>query len=60
MSTLASRLHVQADGLARHASAVSRETTLLLVAVGVVGLHIVDDNFLQPEPGTSGGDHLAT
>ena len=31
-----------------------------LIAVGVVGLHIADDNFLQPEPGTSAGDHLAS
>jgi uncharacterized protein len=28
------------------------------VALGVIGLHIVDDNFLQPEPGTSAADHL--
>ena len=33
---------------------------MFCIAVGVVGLHIVDDNFLQPEPGTSPGDHLAS
>ena len=37
-----------------------REYRLFLLAVGLVGLHIVDDNFLQPEPGTSAGDHLAS
>ena len=30
------------------------------IAVGIVGLHIVDDNFLQPEPGTPARDHLAS
>jgi dienelactone hydrolase len=28
------------------------------VAFGVGALHVVDDNFLQPQPGTSAGDHL--
>ncbi len=60
MSTFATRLHVQAGGIARYASVVRREITVVLIAVGVVGLHIVDDNFLQPEPGTSAGDHLAS
>ena len=40
--------------------ALRREYTLFLLATGAVGLHIVDDNFLQPEPGTSAGDHLAS
>jgi dienelactone hydrolase len=33
---------------------------LFLLATGAVGLHFADDNFLQPEPGTSVGDHLAS
>ena len=60
MSTLASTLQVPAVGRALHASTVRRSTAVFLIAVGVVGLHIVDDNFLQPEPGTSAGDHLAS
>jgi uncharacterized protein len=36
------------------------EATLLRVAVGVVALHVVDDNFLQPQPGTSAGEHLVS
>jgi dienelactone hydrolase len=28
------------------------------LATGVVALHVVDDNFLQPNPGMSAGDHL--
>src|SRR4051812_15073001 len=29
-----------------------------LAAVGVIALHVADDNLLQPQPGTSAGDHL--
>ena len=34
------------------------EVALARIAIGVVALHVVDDNFLQPNPGTSAGDHL--
>jgi hypothetical protein len=37
-----------------------RERTVVLLAIGAVALHVVDDNFLQPEPGTGAGDHLAS
>jgi len=33
-------------------------TALFLAAVGAIGLHVVDDNFAQPQAGTSAGDHL--
>jgi hypothetical protein len=36
------------------------ETVVVRVALGVVALHIVDDSFLQPQPGTSAGDHLVS
>ena len=36
------------------------EAALLRVAVGVVALHILDDNFLQPQPGTTAGEHLVS
>ena len=42
-------------------SAVARlatERSLALASLGLVGLHVVDDNFLQPEPGMSPVDHL--
>jgi hypothetical protein len=35
-----------------------REYALFLVAVGAIALHILDDSFFQPNPGTSAGDHL--
>ena len=31
---------------------------LAVASIGLVGLHVVDDNFLQPEPGMSAVDHL--
>ncbi len=31
-----------------------------IVAFAVIGVHILDDNFLQPQPGTSAADHLVS
>jgi len=42
----------------RVAAALRTETGLARVALGVGALHVVDDNFLQPEPGVSPRDHL--
>jgi uncharacterized protein len=28
--------------------------------LAVIALHVLDDNYLQPQPGTSAGDHLAS
>jgi uncharacterized protein len=36
----------------------SRSRNLFLAAVGAIALHVVDDNFVQPQAGTSAGDHL--
>jgi fermentation-respiration switch protein FrsA (DUF1100 family) len=41
-------------------SQVLTETIVARVAIGLVALHVVDDNFLQPEPGTSAADHLVS
>ena len=46
--------------VARIVGLVGRETTLVRLAIGVVALHVVNDNFLQPRPGTSPGEHLAS
>ena len=29
-------------------------------SLAVSALHVLDDNFLQPQPGTSAGDHLVS
>ena len=41
-------------------SQVLTETTVARVALGLIALHVVDDAFLQPEPGTSASDHLVS
>ena len=33
---------------------------LVQLVTGVVALHVADDNFLQPNPGTTAADHLAS
>jgi uncharacterized protein len=35
------------------------ERTLVRICLGLIALHIVDDSFVQPQPGTSATDHLA-
>src|SRR5215510_3388805 len=35
-------------------------TTLFRSAVGVIALHVADDNFIHPEPGTTIGQHLVS
>jgi uncharacterized protein len=42
----------------RVAAAALTETGLARIAFAVGAVHVVDDNFLQPQPGTSAGDHL--
>jgi uncharacterized protein len=37
---------------------LATERTIALTSIGVVALHVADDNFLQPEPGMSPLDHL--
>ncbi|HEU6443875.1 MAG TPA: CocE/NonD family hydrolase [Gaiellaceae bacterium] len=44
----------------RVAAALRTEVGLVRLALAVVALHIVDENYLQPEPGTSAGDQLAS
>ena len=46
--------------LAGLVAGLRREYTLFLIGAGVVGLHVVDDSFLQPNPGTGPEDHLVS
>ena len=39
---------------------VRTERGVFWTALAVIGLHIADDNFLRPAPGTSPRDHLAS
>ena len=44
--------------LAAVAASLRTETGLARLGLGLVALHVVDDSWLQPNPGTSAGDHL--
>jgi uncharacterized protein len=33
---------------------------MFLLAIVAIALHVLDDNFVQPEPGTAAGDHLVS
>ena len=37
-----------------------RETFLFRIAIALIALHVLDDNFLQPQPGTAAADHLVS
>jgi uncharacterized protein len=52
--------HVAHEATREGRRAGTWELRIVLAAIGAVGLHVVDDNYLQPEPGTSPGDHLAS
>ena len=38
----------------------TRETLLFWIATALIALHVVDDNYLQPQPGTAASDHLVS
>jgi hypothetical protein len=44
----------------RPAVAIPREHGLFMLAIAVIAVHVVDDNFLQPQRGMSAGDHLVS
>jgi hypothetical protein len=46
--------------LARLAAHLRRETGLFVLGLSLIALHVLDDSFLQPQPGTSAGDHLVS
>jgi dienelactone hydrolase len=39
---------------------LSHEYASFLACIGLIALHVVDDSFLQPQPGTSAADHLVS
>ena len=47
-----------AEAPTRRGSRSDRESQWWYLSAAVIGLHVIDDNFLQPEPGMSAGDHL--
>ena len=41
-------------------TSVRTEVFVARLSLSAIGLHLVDDNFLQPEPGISPFDHLVS
>jgi uncharacterized protein len=58
MSTAAVVLTEQDRDLATPMAAARTETTLVRLGLGAIALHVLDDSFFQPQPGTSAGGHL--
>jgi pimeloyl-ACP methyl ester carboxylesterase len=56
----ASTLRAAQEGAREERRAGAWEFRIFLAAMGVVGLHLIDDNYLQPAPGTSAGEHLTS
>ena len=55
-----SQLDPRGQSLARLAYAFRHDQRLFALAAAAIGFHIADDNFLQPEPGTSATGHLVS
>ena len=46
--------------LSRRVAASRRETTFAVAAIAAMSVHLLDDNFVQPQAGTSAADHLSS
>ena len=57
---MVSTSHTHPSPAARAVSWLRDDIHLARLAIGVVALHVVDDNFLQPNPGTTAGGHLVS
>ena len=60
MSTAAGVLSERDRGRGRALGAARLEASLAGVGLAVIALHVLDDSFFQPQPGTSAGDHLVS
>jgi uncharacterized protein len=60
MSTAAGVLSERDRGRARALGAARLEASLAGVGFALIALHVLDDSFFQPQPGTSAGDHLVS
>jgi fermentation-respiration switch protein FrsA (DUF1100 family) len=54
--TTTSETRLAGTGSARQLTGVA----IARVALGVIALHVADDNFVQPQPGTSASEHLVS
>jgi hypothetical protein len=59
-ASAASHLSEQGRSLFGRLAAVRVGVALAVTGFVVIAVHILDDNFVQPQPGTSTGDHLVS
>jgi uncharacterized protein len=59
-ASAANSLAERRRGFVHLVEAAGVETTLAVASLAVIALHVLDDNFLRPQPGTSAGDHLVS
>jgi uncharacterized protein len=52
--------HLDTGLAARAVAWLHSDVHLARLSLGAVALHVVDDNYLQPNPGTSAADHLVS
>jgi dienelactone hydrolase len=60
MTAAAGVLSERDPGRARALGAARLEASLAGLGLGLIALHVLDDSFFQPQPGTSAGDHLVS
>jgi uncharacterized protein len=46
--------------LVHRITAARHETILAVAGLAVIAVHVIDDSFIQPQPGTSASDHLVS
>jgi uncharacterized protein len=46
--------------LVHRITAARHETMLAVAGLAVIAVHVIDDSFIQPQPGTSASDHLVS
>src|SRR5687768_4002632 len=44
----------------RRGAGRTREVLLFWIGLALIALHVLDDNVVQPQPGTSPGDHVVS
>jgi dienelactone hydrolase len=60
MTTIATSFSRRNSGLAQLVRSAGRESVLAASGLLVVAVHVLDDSFLQPQPGTSASKHLVS
>ena len=58
--TASAASHLSEQGVLHRIRTAQLETTLAVTGLVVIAVHVLDDSFFQPQPGTSARDHLVS